>query len=152
MDNLSIINTSSGEIIGSYTPKFSMSHMEFVLFFGKNLAMLGKANPSKKEIILASIISKMDGDNVVYILKNFRMELSKKLEINPSYVGRVVDELIEKQILYKIGRGVYIVNPYIYGKGNVKNIAKLRWEFEAIFKNDTVEMTHSVKRTYKEKV
>lgn len=144
-DNQIIVNKETGEIRGAYRPKLKFTHMEFAWFYAKNLTILGKIKPTKKEIILGHIISSMQNDNIVYLMKNFKSPLSKKLGCNLSYVSKVINEFEGKGLIHKIGRGVYIVNPWIYGKGSRENVAKIRWQFEGLFDKDgNVTLTHSV--------
>ena len=148
MNKLEVLDTESGEIIGEYLPSFKkekMPHTEFLLFFAKNLSTLIKSKPSNKDIIISRILSKMDGNNHVYLFQDFREPLAKELNCNPSYVSKVISELLQKEILFRLHKGVYMVNPYIYGKGNLDNIKNVRWNFEAIIENDEVEIDYEIK-------
>lgn len=149
MSKYQILDTDSGELMGKYSPVYSgqkISHKDFLLFFAKNLSTLIKSKPSNKDIIISRVLSKMDSNNHVYLFQDFREPLAKELGLNISYIGKVINELEKKQILFRQHKGVYLVNPYIYGKGNMENIAKVRWEFEAKIKKDGVDINYKIER------
>jgi len=47
-------------------------------------------------------------------------------------LSNVLQKLVKGEILYHIGRGVYRLNPYIFGKGKWPDIAKVRMEVNYI--------------------
>lgn len=141
-----IVDEHTGEY-EDYQPKNKLSNMEFALFFAKNLCTLGKAEYSIKDKIIAKIISKMGGDNIVYIQRPFKEPLVKHLGCHISYIMQVVNELIKDGVLRRVGKGAYMVNPYIFGKGNIQNVAKVRIQFDAMFSKDGIELTHKVEKT-----
>lgn len=143
-----IVNIESGEIIGKYQGKLTMKNMEFVLFFGKNLLALERSKPTKKDIILGEILLAMDNKNIVNLTLYFKLPLSKKINVHITYISKVIKELEEKKVLHKVNRGIYLVNPYLYGKGGLNSISKLRWEFEAIFTNEDVNLSYEITKIY----
>jgi len=145
---LSIVDVETGELHGKYKHKMKLSDSDFVLFFAKNLATLAVSKPSSKNRIVAAILNEMNKDNVVHLVSSFTIPLAKQLEVSKSYITKVIIELIELRILFRIGRGVYIVNPWIYGKGNLQNISKLRWQFDAVRKGNEVEVEWKITKTY----
>lgn len=146
------ITNGEGNKLGMYKPKMkNIKNAEFVMFFARNVTCLLKYKPTKKDIIVATFLDKMQKDNIIYILKNIKLPLAKKLNCTISYIEKVINELIEKNVLYRIGVGVYVVNPYIFGRGDMQYIQRLRWQFDAIFdSNDNVKLNYEIVKEYKE--
>ena len=43
-------------------------------------------------------------------------------------INNALSDLVKGQVLHKIGTGLYLLNPYLFGKGDWQDIAKLRLE------------------------
>lgn len=64
-------------------------------------------------------------------LKN---KLSEELGINRKSFNNALTKLCKGKIIRRIDTGVYELNPYLFGKGEWKDIEKIRatWEYDAI--------------------
>lgn len=153
MSDLAIVDKGTGEVRGDYVgkkfkkKKLDMSKLQYAMFFGKNLSMMGKSNPSNKDIILGAILQEMGKDNYIHMVATFTNPLAKRMGINKSYIGQVVTDFVKRELLFSVTRGVYIVNPWIFGKDSFENIETMRWRFDAKFKKDSVELEHTIETT-----
>lgn len=61
-----------------------------------------------------------------------KSEIAKRLGVGERMVERLMHQLVDAGIVRRIRRGVYQINPYIYGKGSWPSIAALRgaWDKE----------------------
>lgn len=66
------------------------------------------------------------GGQTITIDKRTKEEWSKMLEISVDMIKRHVRNMVRSGHMLRVGRGVYMVNPYLYGKGTGKNISMLR--------------------------
>lgn len=58
-----------------------------------------------------------------------RDDMCKELGLkNRQSLANVLQKLVKGQILFHVGRGVYRLNPYLFGRGTWADIAKIRME------------------------
>lgn len=60
---------------------------------------------------------------------------------NRQSLANVLQKLVKGNILFKIGRGAYRFNPYLFGKGAWADIAKIRMEVTYDLKGRTFKST-----------
>lgn len=76
--------------------------------------------------------------------------ISKKLGLkNDRSINNVLSELVKGKILYRVETGVYNFNPYLFGKGDWQDIARLRLEINY---DEIKGKTFKTVCNYKEKV
>lgn len=72
-------------------------------------------------------------DQVIYLNSELKYDIAKKLNWSEKYAldrfNKEIKKLLNTNILKKIGRGKFQVNPELIGKGEWKDIAKLRATF-----------------------
>jgi len=120
-----------------------------VYLFYKNLRNAFNLEPNKKDIVFAKIVDSMDRDNMVYLGTNIVTPLANELKCSKTYIREIFKEFEKKNFITKvnIGRGFYIVNPYLVGRGNLKSIQRLRWEFDSNIVNDNVEVSLKITKS-----
>lgn len=60
------------------------------------------------------------GSTEFYINKTMRTKIAKVFDVSESQIQKAVKSLTDKNILGRVDRGVYMVNPAIAYKGNLK--------------------------------
>lgn len=73
-----------------------------------------------------------DMGQVVEITAWRKKIIADSLDIKINTIDKTLMDLVKSNILKKIGRGIYQVNPNIFGKGEWKNINSLRENFNSI--------------------
>lgn len=70
----------------------------------------------------------------IFINSSMKKRIASSLEISISRIDNVLSELHRGEVLTRIDRGMYRVNPHLFGKGDWQDIARLR--LEIIFDNN----------------
>lgn len=67
----------------------------------------------------------------IFINKTIKNEISEKLNIKINMIEKNIRKCVDSGILFKTeDRGTYIVNPFLFARGEWKNIKSLRTEFD----------------------
>ncbi len=120
---------------------------DFVKMYLEDIAALKKLTP-REFSVLNELLPRMGYDNMVGLSAGVKKKICEKLEMyqydgrGRSQVIRVSDGgellysvnglnmeikgLCEKQLLFKQSTGLYLVNPYLFGKGRWQDIAAIR--------------------------
>ena len=155
VDVQSYIHKDTGEVIPSdrlavndVAVKFSnYSKVEsFVKYFYGNIALmkeLGFPVHIANEHILSSILQNMN-----YAKEGQALSISKRdkdiwadeLQVSDSTINRCLDDLIKCGYILRIARGLYMANPYLFGKGNDMDIAELRERVVILERNEAYNL------------
>lgn len=89
--------------------------------------------PKGYNVILNALLKRMSyaGDSdgqVIVVNKAVKERISKEVGVSISRIENVMGDLTKGDLLYRIDRGMYRVNPNFFGKGDWQDIARLRLE------------------------
>lgn len=102
------------------------------MYFGDVGRMFG-LSPLTRDIMI-SLVTKMGyGNGEVYVSSGLKREICNRLcvfsqngEVSLPTFNNCLYKLIAKGLLIKKDRGVYLVNPYVFGRGEWKDIKEIR--------------------------
>lgn len=121
-----VINHESGEILDTNFALAKVSAQpNFVKLFLKDLYKLYELTGSEVKVML-TFISKMNYDNEVVLTGRIKEEMALVLKIEKNTFEHAIGTLVKKELIYKKGNNWYFVDPFIFGKGDDKNIQQLR--------------------------
>jgi len=114
---------------------------EYIKIYIKTVGVIHNL-PNSADKILFEILKYVNYDNRIIITKPVKENIAKRLNISLSRVNNYLSSLNKKNILIREDRGMYILNPYIFGKGNWYNIYKLREELHlnVVFKEGEIDI------------
>ena len=67
---------------------------------------------------------------IIVVNAGYKEMVAEKLGIKPQSVTNAINALKKKEIIYKVKNGVFQLNPRIFGKGEWKDVKRLRYEVE----------------------
>lgn len=82
--------------------------------------------PKSTNDILYNILKRMNYDNEIVLVSHNKAKIAKELGIKLNTIDQNLMKLTNKGILTRVARGVYIANPYIFGRGKWEDIRELR--------------------------
>jgi hypothetical protein len=82
--------------------------------------------PKSCNSVLMALLNKSNYDNEIILIKAIRQEICKRLGIGDSTFRKAIDEFIDKGILTKKSKGIYIANPFLFGRGSWQDIKNIR--------------------------
>jgi predicted transcriptional regulator len=137
------INNETGEIKTQEEKKVIRipKEDEYIKIYIKTIGILHNI-PASADKILLEIIKYTSYNNRIILTKPVKQDIANNLNISLSRVNNYITTLIKKNILIRKDRGMYILNPYIFGKGNWHDIYNLRKELrlDVVFKEGEIEI------------
>lgn len=101
------------------------------IYYDTYLATMG-LNASKYSPILIAIGKRMsystEGQEVV-LIKHTKEDIAKELHISVTRIEHMLKNLVDMKVLYRKGRGVYQVSPFIMSKGEWSNVQELQFAY-----------------------
>jgi hypothetical protein len=116
---------------------------DFVKLYLEDIARLKKLTLKEREV-LDQILCRMDYENKVALATGTRIEICQAVgifrtetekdtaqapeprEVSLNSFGVILNRLTKSEVIYRKGKGVYLVNPYLFGKGRWTDIEKIR--------------------------
>jgi DNA-binding GntR family transcriptional regulator len=78
--------------------------------------------------VLFSILKRIDYSNEIFLFAPVKRKIAEELNLKEVTVSKAIEELCKKEIIIRKERGVYVVNPFYFGRGKWENIKKIRME------------------------
>lgn len=121
------IDETTGEI--KATRKFKNYKVDkeppHVKIYLEDIAAINQLPPSASKV-LNLLVQSMGYNNMVPMLKPFKEMICANLDIKINTLEKITSQLVEKGILHKFARGLYLLDPYLFAKGKWENIQNLR--------------------------
>lgn len=122
-----MVNVDTGEYVAeeritrSRVPK----EPQFIKIYLSHLLMLTDI-PKGLNGILFELIKGMNYKNEVVWNAGIKDRICQELNCSESNVRKALTEFKKKKILIEQGRGIFLVNPYVFGRGTWENVHQLR--------------------------
>ncbi len=100
------------------------------LYISDLTAILGLPNGAKD--LLHALLMKMDYENMITLTSRSKKEIAERIGIKIQTFDNYLKKLTEVDVLRRIARGEYKVNPNIFARGDWVKITKHREEWEMI--------------------
>ena len=97
----------------------------FIKLFLKDLHLLRGLRAGAYQITF-ELLYRMNYENEVIIHSQFRTEVAQQLGLSVDYINHTIKDLVGSNIISKKARGLYVMNPNIFGKGSWDRIRELR--------------------------
>lgn len=82
--------------------------------------------PSNSSKLLLELLKKINYDGQIVLNATIKKAICEKLNYVIGTVDNYISDLCKKEIFKRVGTGVYIANPHIFGKGDWMTIVKQR--------------------------
>lgn len=84
------------------------------------------ALPSNSSTIIYELLKKLDYDGLIALNSTTKRTICEKVNYTSGSLDNYLSGLVKKDIFRKEGRGVFKPNPHLFGKGDWKDIYKMR--------------------------
>lgn len=98
---------------------------DYVKLYIRDILRLNDIPKSGNEILL-SILRRMTYSNDIILIASVKREIAEELGVKEITLRKAIELFVEKSILLRKDRGVYIINPYFFGRGKWEEIKKIR--------------------------
>lgn len=139
---------SEGKVISKQTnanyyldnePPYVKMYLDTVLYL--------KDLPKGYNPVLMAILKRLpwaNQDQDIAINAGMKRKMAKEIGCSVSRINNAITDFVKGEVLYRVDTGVYQVNPYLFGKGDWNDIARLR--LEIIFDNDGKTILGQIER------
>lgn len=93
-----------------------------------------------------------DEDQTVTLTSYQKKKICEKTGKSLRRLEQAITIWVKNKILIRVSRGTYQINPWIFGKGEWRDISKLRANFDFSAGNVTVEREYEPKKSKVEKI
>lgn len=140
----SVTLSDEGEILEqNYKTISKVREDDFIKLYLSDIGYFHDLQPNQQEL-LYYFLKKMNYDNQIVVNKAINEMIAKETGKSLSTVKNALTSYVESGILIREGRGVYIANPYLFGKGHFENIQKIRTEL--IYTNEGLKMRSLIEK------
>lgn len=125
------IETINGEVISTSSQNISVFEKEppYVKLYLEDIGRLNNLNSSEQKVI-NELVFNMGFNNVVPSYKPVKELIAKRLGMQYNTLDKAIKELNRKGILIRQARGLYIMDPNIFGRGSWRDVKKIRMTIE----------------------
>ena len=97
----------------------------FVKLYLKDLAHLRNL-PAWVSGVLYELLKLMDYTNEIVLNSTIKNRIANKLELHPKTIDNALVKFTAKKILIRQGKGVFLGNPFIFGRGTWSDVEEIR--------------------------
>ncbi len=129
-----IINNETGEIKETNTTvnikRRIPKEPDFIKLYLRDICKL-KSIPATSSKLLNELLKYTSYDNIILIPSYVKQEIAKNLNTTVGTISNALTKLVKEEILKRKGTGAYVLNPFLFGKGEWTKIRKIRmtWEY-----------------------
>lgn len=116
---------------------------DFVMAFTNDLGYLANISGGASKLLFG-LLTYLDRNNEVALNKARKDEIAKKIGVNTTSIQPFLSQLLKAEVILRKSdesgvplQGVFTLNPYYFGKGQWKNVSKLRMMIEYDFNAGT---------------
>lgn len=140
----SVTINDEGEVLEhNYKTVSKVKENDFIKLYLSDVGYFHDLQPNQQEL-LYYFLKKMNYDNQIVVNKAINEMIAKETGKSLSTVKNALTSYVESGILIRENRGVYIANPYLFGKGHFENIQKIRTEL--IYTNEGLKMRSHIEK------
>ena len=67
---------------------------------------------------------------VVSLTPYTKKQITKTINIKITTLDNILTKLVKGKVLYRLGLGTYLLNPYLFGKGNWSDVSSIRLKID----------------------
>lgn len=124
-----VVDKTTGEILSENVTSQTFinkgSEPPFIKLYIDDLILLNDL-PTKSSAILWELLRNMSYDNEIALNAYRKKKIIENLDIKMSTLNNALSSFVKKEILYRVGSGTYIPNPYLFARGSWDDISDLR--------------------------
>lgn len=121
------IDHHSGEVLGERRTQESMIEREpdYIKLYIQDLLSISGLSKSNNAVLLA-LLRQMNYNNQMVLIASVKRAIALELGIQLVTVNKAIEAFQREGILIRQDRGVYIANPYLFGRGKWEDIRQIR--------------------------
>lgn len=110
------------------TFRFRSEEPNYIKIYLEDISYLYSVPKGSSDLIYELFNYTTYGTNEIIINSFVKQKISKKINTTIPTINNNLTKLVQKGILNRPGSGVFILNPYLFGKGDWKSVKNMRDE------------------------
>ena len=106
--------------------------------------------PAWQNKVLHALLKRINFQNEISLPAGYKKEIMRELNISSSSLSNAISRFVKAKLLIRKDIGVYLANPHLFGRGEWKNIRKLRLTVD--FSPEKISMNGEVEREEGEQI
>lgn len=134
------VDKSTGEIVEEtlVTESRLPKEPDFIKLYLKDIMYLQDL-PTGLNAVLYQLLTRLEYDGTITV-NGFRKEqIAQQTKLSVSTINHALTKFVQSHVLDRIGKGTYRANPYLFGKGNWKDIHRIRMEVSYSLEGKTIK-------------
>lgn len=123
------IDKQTGEVLQTYSESVIPREPDFIKLYLDDIGVL-KGIAAWTNSVLVELLKLMSYKNQIVLNSTVKHDIASDLKIAPKSIDNALGALVKQGILTRRGTGVYIASPMLFGRGEWKDIRKLRLTIE----------------------
>jgi len=111
---------------------------DFIKLYLEDICYLHNLQANQHEI-LYHLLKRMSYDNLIVVNKAIKEIIANDTGKALSTIDNAISAYVKEGILIRKGRGLYLANPYLFGKGKFENVEKIRMQLEYTTQGITIK-------------
>lgn len=126
-----VVDNETGEISKEVKHQIAFVEREpdYVKLYISDIFRLTDVPKSSNDIMLA-MLRRMTYNNDIALFAPVKREIAKELGLKEVTISKAIELFVKKSIILRKDRGLYIINPYFFGRGKWEDIKKVRLQIE----------------------
>lgn len=142
-DTRTTIDEVSGEIVETTSDKVVKIPQtpDFVMAFTKDIGYLSALSGGAAKLLFG-LMGVVDRNNEITLNASRKKLLAEQTGLKLGSIDSTLHQLKKKGIILTIDKGIFALNPHLFGKGKWKNIQKMRMSIEYDFLSQTKKIDY----------
>jgi hypothetical protein len=121
------VDVQSGELVSQtiVTSSIVPREPDYVKLYLEDLQRFFELNHSESKV-LNGLLRYMSYNNVVVLLKPVKEMICNELQMPMNTLNKSIDNLFKQNILIRMHKSVYLIDPNLFGKGKWEDIHSIR--------------------------
>lgn len=137
------VDHSTGEALSSEKHFTVEREPDYVKLYLQGILLYSDC-PQWQNKVLHSLLKRINYQNEISLPVGYKREIVKELGISMSSLNNAISAFIRTKLLIRKDVGVYLANPHLFGRGEWKDIRKLRLTVE--FSEQGVQMEGEISK------
>ena len=140
-----IIDYETGQIKEEeITTKWRSEEPNYIKLYLEDLSYLYRLPKSTSGLLYELLNYTAYGTNEIILNISVKKRIEKKIKMSINVINNNITKLVKNGIIKRVSTGIFILNPYLFGKGDWKNLKELRnqnIEMKINYNSETGERT-----------
>jgi predicted transcriptional regulator len=121
------LDFDSGEVKQDFRQRTLQVEKEpdYVKFYLQDILRIKDLSKGSNAVLMA-LLRRMTYDNKIILIAAIKREISEELNVKIVTINKAIDSFLKADVIIRTDRGIYVLNPYLFGRGSWEDIRQIR--------------------------